>query len=188
MGIAVYKTLGIGLGFPFDHMSNTSTIPETRRLQARAAKSAVRRIQDMYRTNAELLQTLPEGIEKQQKRIELKREIDEETNFLAKRLAELIPVDMALDNANATLVRQIDTSYYERVSNNEYIVHPPHGIDTFSPAVQELMKSIPEDSSKESHHDPDDDELMEWEKQMTTLLEDENDDDNSSDTLKTYLA
>ena len=48
LGMAVYKTFGIGLGFRFDHMSELDGHDyqvSIRRLQARAAKSAVHRAQ-----------------------------------------------------------------------------------------------------------------------------------------------
>lgn len=165
------------MGFQFDHMNDSSTLPETRRLQARAAKSAVRRVQDLYGKNSELLKDMPDGPEKQQKATELKIQIDQEVDFFAKRLAELIPVDLALDDANATLVRQLDSSQYERVSTNEYVMNQ-QGAVTTSRAVKELLENTPGNQSK-------DEELMEWERQMTTLLDD-NDDNNN--TMKTYLA
>lgn len=176
LGVAVYKTLGIGLGFNFDHMSDSSTIPETRRLQARAAKSAVRRVQDLYGTNSELLKNLPDGEEKLKKTAELKAKIEQETELLAKRLTELVPLDLALDNPNATLVGQMDISNFERVSSHEYVMKQ-QGVVTTSRAVKELLDSI-------AGNQTEDEELVEWERQLTTLVEDEED----NGTMATYLA
>lgn len=126
--------------------------------------------------NAEVLKNIPDGKEILQKTLELKIQIEQETDSLAKRLSELIPMDLALDNANATLVRQIDSRKYERVSANEYVVNE-QGAASTSPVVKELLQSMPGNHSE-------DNDMEEWERQMTTLFEDNDDDD----AMKTYMA
>jgi hypothetical protein len=117
----VYKSLGIGLGFNFDHMSKIPDgfRPSTRRLQARAAKSAVRRIQQLYdpeRARSELDAITDPDVRKK-RASELRQEAEEEVRHMADRLSVLIPLDMALDNPEDTRVDQYSTRSQLRESS-----------------------------------------------------------------------
>jgi hypothetical protein len=177
LGVAVYKTLGIGLGFNFDHMNESSEIPETRRLQARAAKSAVRHVQDLYGMSAEVLSQMPDGEEKTQKTLELKHRIEQETESLAKRLSELIPTDRALRLNNVKL--EMYSREYRKVSPTEMVLVEQGPSPSTSPVSQRLLESM-----AASNHQGDYDDMEEWERQMTTLF----DDVDGDDTIKTYMA
>ncbi|GAX26256.1 hypothetical protein FisN_16Lh086 [Fistulifera solaris] len=176
LGVAVYKTLGIGLGFNFDHMNESSDIPETRRLQARAAKSAVRHVQDLYGLSAEVLKQLPDGEEKIQKTMELKHQIEQETESLAKQLSELIPTDRALRLNDVKL--EMYSREYKKVSSTEMVLVEQEPSPSSSPVSQRLLESM------KTNHQSDYDDMEEWERQMTLLF----DDADGDDTMKTYMA
>lgn len=127
--------------------------------------------------NSEIVKDLPDGDEKKRTTLELKFQMEQETEALAKRLVELVPRDFGLDNANGTLVRQMDTRKFEKISDHEMLVIEPKPFFT-SPVAKALLENMPGNHSEE-------DDMEEWERQMTTLFED-NDDDNT--TMKTYLA
>lgn len=101
LGIAVYKSLGIGLGFNFDYMSPLppGVKPSTRRLQARAAKSAVRRVQEIYdpAIARRELDGISDPIERDRRANELKEQAQREIDDMAARLSNLTPPDMILD-------------------------------------------------------------------------------------------
>lgn len=93
LGVAVQQTLGIGLGFNFDHdiPLKKGTKPSLRRLQARAAKSAIRRIQLLYDSAAKELDDIPDPGVRKTKALEIGKRIEEERKFLASRMTELVP-------------------------------------------------------------------------------------------------
>jgi hypothetical protein len=101
LGIAVYKSLGIGLGFNFDSMSRlpAGVKPSTRRLQARAAKSALRRVREIYdpATARRELEGISDPIERDRRAKELQQQAQRGIDDMATRLSNLIPLDMILD-------------------------------------------------------------------------------------------
>lgn len=97
----MYKSLGIGLGFNFDHMSPlpAGAKPSTRRLQARAAKSAIRRVQEIYDPEVARreLDAIKDPVERNRRANELQRQARVEIEDMAAKLSNLIPLDMAHD-------------------------------------------------------------------------------------------
>jgi hypothetical protein len=75
LGVALQQTLNVGLGFNFDYQTplKSDEKPSLRRLQARAAQSAVQRIQQLRRFNAS------------------EEDIQNQRSFLVQELTELIP-------------------------------------------------------------------------------------------------
>lgn len=121
LGIAIQQTFGIGLGFNFDHMTKLkkNEIPSIRRLQARAAKSA------LYRAN----------------QIRNHTNTFDEMEWMTSRLTELVPNDMSLANTCNTTIEQFYDydDDYERASSNEYVIRPRTRKDS-SQAIERLMK------------------------------------------------
>ena len=121
----MYKELGIGLGFEFDHMSylNATQTPSARRLQARAAKSAVRRAQ-VIRSNftraREELDSIADPEARERRSLQLQRQADEEIRYLASRLSELVPTDLSLGVEEADRIEQ-----YSRRNPPRYDVQLP---------------------------------------------------------------
>jgi hypothetical protein len=144
LGIAIQQTFGIGLGFNFDHMSKLQKgeAPTTRRLQARAAKSALRRAQQLYDTESakEILDSIGNETERNIKAIELRNNVDAEIQQLAQRLTDLVPNDLSLDNRYNTNIQEFDSSNFERTSSNEYIVKQGRRTK-LSPALDKLIKN-----------------------------------------------
>lgn len=147
MGIAVYKSLGIGLGFNFDHMSELKPgdKPSTRRLQARAAKSAVRHVQQLYNVQEaqDVLDKIEDPDERERKKVEMRESTQTEIDTIARRLSELIPTDMVLATERRTSIEQFsESSEYERTSSNEYQLKSPRAS---SPTVRDLLSRTRED-------------------------------------------
>lgn len=143
LGIAIQKALGIGLGFNFDHMTNLKKgeVPSTRRLQAGAAKSALYKAQQLYdaKEAQKELDQFDDIIERNQKAEQMRNKIDEEIQYLAQRLTDLIPTDLSLDNGHDTKIQQYDSNNYERTSSNEYVVRTRR--TATSQSIQGLLSS-----------------------------------------------
>mmetsp|Transcript_42402 Transcript_42402/g.47383 ORF Transcript_42402/g.47383 Transcript_42402/m.47383 type:complete len:841 (+) Transcript_42402:151-2673(+) len=99
LGVAVYRAFGIGIGYNFDHHSELEEgkEPSVRRLQARAAKSAVRRyneLTDREKQIEKLNETLnPKEEDDHDRKIQqMKKKVDDEIKFIGSRLLDLIPV------------------------------------------------------------------------------------------------
>lgn len=99
LGVALQQRLGIGLGFAMeDHTRQLkdNEVPTTKRLQIRAVKSAIHRVNQIWtETNIERKRILTEvkDIWEQQEKLKLiveKR--NHEFEYLARRLTELIPM------------------------------------------------------------------------------------------------
>eukprot|EP00536_Pseudo-nitzschia_multiseries_P014635 jgi/Psemu1/215397/e_gw1.743.24.1 len=102
LGVAVWRAFGIGLGFNFEHMRELKDgeDPSPRRLQARAAKSALRRYNELYKEEQASIkhnESLgPE--ERDDAQVEtMKQRFDEEIRYLAGRLTELIPTSSKME-------------------------------------------------------------------------------------------
>lgn len=135
LGIIVNQVLGVGLGFSFDHESDlpAGVEPSTRRLQARAAKSAIQRSQEIYNATSvrALLETIEDPVERDQTKARLRQDAEAEIQHLAKRLTELIPTDMNLDSPTTRYV----VPDFKKKSNNEYVASEP--LD-YSPSLERL--------------------------------------------------
>lgn len=179
--------------------------PSTRRLQARAAKSAIKRVQEIYdaeSVNAEL-DKIPDPRERNKKAAELRRAAEEEIKLLAQRLSELVPTDLCLDTGESTKIEQYDSSSFHRTSKNEYVM-PSAGRER-STTIENLFKKQREDITSSaaaytvdylnpmgtSRDDTDDDFLEEWSKRYSaggnSSLNDDDDDDEGG-TIKTILV
>jgi len=97
LGVAVQQRLGIGLMFMQDHTRRLEPgeKPSARRLQARAAKSAVAHVSELYQQlnekTAEIMQRIEDPTERQNEVDRIKQEVDNEVSALATRLSNLIP-------------------------------------------------------------------------------------------------
>ena len=95
LGVAVQQTLGIGFSFDYDHTTplKPGEQPSIYRLRARAAKSAVRRVNELFDPQRadEILEDIPDKIERSKKALELRQEAQTEIDLLKQQLLELIP-------------------------------------------------------------------------------------------------
>jgi len=130
LGVAVQQTFGIGLGFNYDHDQplKKGEQPSLRRLQARAAKSAIRRAQQLYdpqRAKNEL-DNIVNTEERNARAAEMRKSAEEEMNFLAKRLSELVPPpsEKSIEFKDRTAVKRFQQrrqpSGWIRVNSHEY--------------------------------------------------------------------
>lgn len=174
LGVAVQQTFGIGLGYNFDHMTELKSgeTPSPRRLQARAAKSAIRRVQDIYNAEAarEQLDSIKDPAERRKQSADLRQKAEEEITFLARRLSDLIPTDSTLDPGRPTQVKQFVRRDFKRSSNHEMIV----GSDSAS--VDSLLdrRTTDDDDSTEI----DNDFVEEWLERQAQLGDDGDEEDS----------
>lgn len=143
LGVAVERTLGIGLGFNFKHMKplTCQDTPSVRRLQARTAKSAVHHVQHLYNASASELDGIGNYKKRGRRQKELKVEIDKEVQYLAQKLTELVPTTdseefEADEGFQIYLLRD-----YVKTGDNQYTLKhhlPQNGSST----VTKLFKDI----------------------------------------------
>jgi hypothetical protein len=169
LGVAIHQTFGIGLSFLFDHTSplKEGQEPSPRRLHARAAKSAIRRLRDLYDAESEFDErprTVADDVSRERRRIEIK----EEKEALAKRLTELIPIEESTDDIEADL-DCFDVKFKKGSKPNELIVvrHPDYPyIDTPDGMIfsfDKLRRSTMRSKSISSQeNDVDDSELVDF--------------------------
>jgi hypothetical protein len=93
----------------------------TRRLQARAAKSARARVRNLQIEISETLSGIHDEEERGRKSLELQKMMDDEKAYMAKRLTELIPTDPCSNDARTEAFRPLDNYY--RTSPNEYVLN-----------------------------------------------------------------
>jgi hypothetical protein len=193
--VAVHQTLGIGLGFNFDHMGkpNAADVLSTRRLQARAAKSAIRRAQELYNaeTAREILDQIPDPVERDRKAAQLRQDADAEIQYLAQRLSDLIPTDKSLEDREKTTMEQYRaTNKFKRTSENEYLVDSPT-LGEPSVVIDQLLRSQQKESTEigldPSGRRSDGDFLEVYLKQSRNQTDADNDSD-AKDGFPTILA
>jgi len=98
LGVAVQQVLKVGMSFDFDHDTKIpiGTKPSIHRLRARAAKSAIRRVQQIYQDVAsqeDRLNQIDDVNLQNQEKIKLRQQSEEEIQYLAQSLLELIPTN-----------------------------------------------------------------------------------------------
>jgi len=132
LGAAVYKAFGIGIGYNFDHQSELEEgkEPSVRRLQARAAKSAMRRyneLTDREKQIEKLNETLDpkDEVDHDRKIQQMKKKVDDEINFIGSRLFDLVPVGSGdleeFGQINTTIFQKKTEVKFRRISSHMYI-------------------------------------------------------------------
>jgi hypothetical protein len=185
--VAVYKSLGIGLGFNFDHTSKPGEdeLPNTRRLQARAAKSAIRRVQEIYDAEGarKMLDAIKDPNERNRKADEMRRDAAKEVQFLADRLSNLLPNDLSLYRNKRSRIE----------AYNSFVLQSPRPT---SRVIEELLSDVANSSNYEIDYlnpsgksmDKNGDEFIEqWENDRLSSIPGTSDGDHDDD-IKTVLA
>ena len=123
------QTFGIGLGYEFDHMTELKAEehPSARRLQARAAKSAIKRAQEIYDAAAaqKELDSIQDPRERSRKQAAMRRAAEAEMAYIATALSELIPTDLQFDRNRQMKIQQLVRRHYKPSSSHEIIVDSP---------------------------------------------------------------
>jgi hypothetical protein len=144
LGVAIQQTFGIGLGYADSHMDALSEgeEPSPRRLQSRAAKSAIRRVQEIYDQTLDIdWDSITDFDEKESLKADLRQREKAETEYLAKQLTDLVPSqDDGDDDDPASrinlpktsirkMIRTLTSGPLEYDASDDPIVDPP-AIDT----------------------------------------------------------
>jgi Skp family chaperone for outer membrane proteins len=119
--------------------NNSTKPPSIRRLQSRAAKSAIRRVTDIYnaeRAEAELNQ-IADPVQREQRASALRQEPEMEIKQLADRLTDLVPTDLSWDESESDLRLE----QYQAVNNLGSLKqkYKLPSIETGSPALKKLF-------------------------------------------------
>lgn len=129
LGVAIQQTFGIGLAYDFDHMRplDEGEKPTSRRLQARAAKSAVRRAQAIYESATEenqRINSIVDTDERERMRSRNEYRMEKELEYIRKQLTDLIPNDNSepIDFTIFTPRKRI-----RRVAKNHYVIETEKG-------------------------------------------------------------
>ena len=134
------RTFGIGLGYQFEHMTDLKEgeRPSARRLQARAAKSAIKRAQQIYNAEATRLElnAINDPVERSRRQVAMRQASDAEMAHIAAALSNLIPTDSLLDTKRQTKIQRFKRNY-KRSSSHEIIVDSPD--DESSSSVNSLL-------------------------------------------------
>eukprot|EP00977_Amphora_coffeiformis_P003622 scaffold703_cov168-Amphora_coffeaeformis.AAC.25 len=122
VGLALYLQYEIGLGFSFDQCGDFYEENElnNRRLQARAAKSALKRAKELYspETATKILGNIVDPLQRERKKKELRENAEKEINRIAQRLTDLVPTGMDIEAP----ISEFSGPVFKRVSDNEYVV------------------------------------------------------------------
>lgn len=166
----------------------------TRRLQARAAKSAICRAREIYASieAAEELQHLQDPLEREKRKQQMRQEAEQEIKFLAKRLSDLVPTDMSLDDQETNKIEKRDTIRFEKTAPTEYVAHydsnaPREESAVIQRLLYEQAKNRVEDESKTAKFAEYSDFIDEWFSRQQRLDDDEGDDCADSG-IKTVLV
>jgi hypothetical protein len=195
----VYRTFGIGLGFNFDHMTavNGTKAPSIRRLQSRAAKSAIQRVTEIFNSERILveLSQLNGDSERQHRAATLRHEAEMEVKHLADRLADLIPNQSSWDESELELrIEQYSSGNVLRASSQAFRLP---SIETESPALRKLfdkytMLAKPTMTYEVDYMNPmgsselsaDDEFIIEWNEQNKAgAMENSQDGENSTEPI-----
>ena len=191
--MAVQQTLGIGLGFNFDHnrILEPDEEPTIRRLQARAAKSAIKRVQQLYDTAsaANELDGITDSKEREKKVLEMRKRTKDEVEYLARRLTELVPVGFSEEFEETTRVQQFrQKSNYVKTSSHEYFMKDPPIAEPPTTSLKDIGSSTLDAETAEitkldaTSSPGEDDEFVEtFVKRMKNVVEDGSDDDDDDD-------
>ena len=139
LGVAIQQTFGIGLGYAAGHMDPLPPDfdPSPRRLQARAAKSAILRLQDIYDSAIEMdLDSIKDPERKLAMKAEMRKREEAEKSYLARQMTELIPlVDDGDDDDPASRIflpkrsiRKMYRAMLQGVSEYEDLIEPGVGM------------------------------------------------------------
>jgi len=123
----------------YGHMSNATELSASRRLQSRAAKSAIARAKKLYDLEAirRKRESISDPVERKKRADEARRATDEEIRHMAERLSDLIPTDLSLGNDQLVAPMEMyDLNSFKRTSSHEYVMRAG------SPTIQNLFRSL----------------------------------------------
>ena len=133
LGEAVQQRLGVGLAFgSWDHNKRLEKCeqPTTRRLHARAAKSALKRInylwQDFTVQKKQITNDVKDSSEREEKIREMEQKIKDEAKYWGKRLLDLLPTDCPEGAENPLMIQgPSQERKFIKGENNELILIDP---------------------------------------------------------------
>lgn len=131
--------------------------PSTRRLQARAAKSAIKKAQDLYDASSAAkaeLDGIADPTERNRRARELREQVEVEMKYMAQRLAELIPTGPSPEFKSSRDIQQLKQTNFKRTGSNEYVAETPIANDFDG---ENFLRDYMKETSGEAHSDTIDD-------------------------------
>jgi hypothetical protein len=158
-------------------------------LQARAAKSAIRRAQELYDAEGarKELDMISDPKKRNRRAKELRETTENEVELIAKRLSDLVPTGFSKEFENRSHIQQYRQQNFVKTSSHEYVMQDP--IDDAA-AVDKLFRSraankVGTSESEDETADADkDDEFIEayikQQQQQNKGSDDDGDDDTTT--------
>lgn len=166
LGVALYKVLGLGLGFDFDHFSDLDpeVAPSARRLQARAAKSAIKHAQTIHDPTIAkaVLDRITNPTERDKKAKELREQANAELSQLKERLTDLIPTDSKFDGKEPEDIQRRWTPLRKTAANEYTIVLDPEPSDAIQSLTETYSELHGDSKLVETSTNLDDDFMERW--------------------------
>jgi hypothetical protein len=155
MGVAIQQAFGIGLGYNFEHTKKLEKDekPSLRRLQARAAKSAIRRLQELYDAEGakKELDKISDPKKRDKRAKELRESTENEVKLIAERLSDLVPTGLSKEFDNRTHIEQYRQANFVKASSHEYIMLDPM-VDAAGLAENLRSGAANKDGTSDSHN------------------------------------
>ena len=140
LGVAIQQTLGIGLAYSADHMTplQEGEEPTSRRLQARTAKSAIRRVQAIYSgdTVKQELSRITDPTQREEKKKSMRQRSEIEIQYLRDSITNLVPID----DSDPVPVKIFREKSFKKISPNEFLVIEEDSDDSIS--IADLSRKI----------------------------------------------
>lgn len=130
LGIAIQQTFGIGLGFGDGYMDPlpANEKPCLGRLQSRVAKSAIKRVSDIYdEALKEDLDAIGDPLEREIRKAQIREKDDAEIDYLKSQLEELVPRKYTGNVTKPIYFNQDGSRNFRRMIERHHFPYPPYG-------------------------------------------------------------
>lgn len=146
LGIAVQQTFGIGLGFADGHMDPLppNEEPGLERLQARVAKSAIKRVNEIYdEAINEDLDSIVDELERETRKAQIREKNKAEIQYLKTQLVELVPRKYKGNLSKPFKVNVYGLRNLRRIIEDHTFPYPPYKYRS-KPRVFPMLPDPPE--------------------------------------------
>mmetsp|Transcript_18079 Transcript_18079/g.27387 ORF Transcript_18079/g.27387 Transcript_18079/m.27387 type:complete len:642 (+) Transcript_18079:102-2027(+) len=138
LGIAIQQTFGIGLGFGDGYMDPlpANEKPCLGRLQARVAKSAIKRVNDIYdEALKEDLDAIGDPLEREIRKAQIREKDDAEIDYVKSQLEELVPRKYTGNVTKPIHFSQYGSRNVRLMIQRHHFPYPPYGPNITHPPL-----------------------------------------------------